>query len=270
MLQTMKISVIIPTYRPGSYLFECLDSLSQQAMDYSWYEVLIVLNGEQHNYEDGILKYIEDHPDVNYVYLYSPKPGVSRARNVGLDAAQGEYIAFIDDDDYISQNYLEELYKHAGKNIIPVCRPLSFIDGTSVYEEYSITKEFDRFHNMGRLPFYIPKRFFNGPVYKLIHRDVIGDRRFDERFKNGEDSLFMFLISDRMRYVEFADESAVYYRRIRENSATQSKKPFGYSFFNYSRLIVEHTIIFFRDYPNYSSRFYISSIIGRIKSIILD
>lgn len=266
----MKISVIVPTYRPGSYLRECLDSLVKQSFDHSCYEVIVVLNGEKQVYEDKILEYIKGHKDVNFNYLYSSTPGVSKARNLGLDAAKGEYIAFIDDDDYISQNYLEELYKHAGNNIIPVCRPLSFVDGTSVYEKYAITKDFDRFHQDGRLPFYIPKRFFNGPVYKLIHRDVIGNRRFDERFKNGEDSLFMFLISDKMEYVEFAAESAIYYRRIRQNSATQSKKPFGYSFLNYSRLIIEHTIIYFKNYPHYNFRFYISSIIGRIKSIILD
>ena len=266
----MKISVIVPTYRPGSYLRECLDSLVKQTFDHSCYEVIVVLNGEKQDFEAGILEYIKSYHDVNFKYLYSSIPGVSKARNLGLDAAKGEYIAFIDDDDFISQNYLEELYRHASNDIIPVCRPLSFMDGASVYEEYPVTKEYDRFHDKVRLSFYIPKRFFNGPVYKLIHRDVIGDRRVDERFKNGEDSLFMFLISDRMKYVEFAADSAVYYRRIRQNSATQSKKPFGYSFLNYSRLIVEHTIIYFRNYPHYNFRFYINSIIGRIKSIILD
>ncbi len=266
----MDISVIIPTYSPQNYLWECLDSLNNQSFSKERFEVILVLNGDKNPFESEIKAYIGSHQKLQINYIYTQNKGVSNARNIGLDTARGEYIAFIDDDDYISRNYLEELYKHARKDVIPVCRPLSFIDGTSEFETYNISKEYDRYHDKGRLPFYIPKRFFNGPVYKLIHKDVIGNRRFDERFKNGEDSLFMFLISDRMKYVEFADESATYFRRIRQNSATQSKKPFGYSFLNYSRLIVEHTKIYFSDYSNYYLGFYLNSIIGRIKSIILD
>lgn len=266
----MDISVIIPTYSPQNYLWECLDSLNNQSFSKERFEVILVLNGDKNPFESEIKAYIGSHQKLQINYIYTQNKGVSNARNIGLDTARGEYIAFIDDDDYVSPNYLEELYKHAGVDVIPVCRPLSFVDGASKYEVYNITKEYDRYANKKRLPFYIPKRFFNGPVYKLIHKDVIGDRRFDERFKNGEDSLFMFLISDRMKYVEFADESAIYYRRIRANSATQSKKPFGYSFFNYSRLMVIHSVIFLRDYPNYNLSFYVNSIVGRIKSIILD
>ena len=266
----MEISVIIPTYNPGAYLIDCLESITYQTMNPARFEVIIVLNGEKQGYEEKILEYIGKHSNINFVYLYSSIPGVSKARNMGLDAAKGEYVAFIDDDDYVSRCYLEELYKHASKDVIPVCRPLSFKDGTSDYEEYSITKEYDRYCANSRLPFFIPKRFFNGPVYKLIHRKIIGNRRFDNRFKNGEDSLFMFLISDRMKYVEFAADSAIYYRRIRPNSATQSKKPFGYSFINYSRLILVHSVIYFKNFPKYNFNFFINSIIGRIKSIIID
>lgn len=266
----MDISVIIPTYRPQNYLWDCLESLYNQSFSKNRFEVILILNGEREPFDGDIKRYINSLSELQINYIYSQVKGVSNARNLGLDVAKGEYIAFIDDDDYVSPNYLEELFKHAQKDVIPVCRPLSFLNGASEFNEYSITKEYDRYYKKNRLPFYIPKRFFNGPVYKLIHKDVIGNRRFDCRFRNGEDSLFMFLISDRMKYVEFADKSTIYYRRIRENSATQSKKAFGYSFVNYSKLIIEHTIICFKNYPNYNFRFYINSIIGRIKSIVLD
>ena len=72
----MKISVIVPTYRPGSYLRECLDSLVKQSFDHSCYEVIVVLNGEKQVYEDKILEYIKGHKDVNFNYLYSSTPGI--------------------------------------------------------------------------------------------------------------------------------------------------------------------------------------------------
>lgn len=266
----LKITVIVPTYKPEGYLWDCLGSLCKQTLGKNDFEVIVVLNGEKYPYENDIIKFIGDNRDCQFKYLYSSSAGVSNARNVGLANSMGEYIAFIDDDDFVSENYLEELFKHASIDTIPVCRPLSFEDGTNVYKAYSITKDFDRYNQKGKVPFYKPIRFFNGPVYKLIHKDIIGDRRFDIRFKNGEDSLFMFLVSDRIKYVEFAKKDVVYYRRIRKGSATQKIKPFGYNIRNYSKLIWVQTGIYFKNFPKYNILFYCGSIMGRIKSILLD
>ncbi len=269
-MDNILISVIIPSYKPGDYLWECLVSLRLQIFPKDQFEVLLILNGCDVPYSDKINKYIEENLGFNIHLIQTNKPGVSNARNIGIENSKGEYIAFLDDDDFISPNYLEELYKHAGVDTIPVCRPLSFIDGTKVYSEYNITKDYDKYCNKGRVPFYKPRRFFNGPVYKLIHRSIIGDRRFDTRFKNGEDSLFMFLISDKIKYVEFADKTTVYYRRVRQNSATQSKKPFGYSIKNYTKLMGVQTAIFLKGVPRYNFWFYLRSMEGRLKSILFD
>ena len=266
----MKISVIIPTYKPQSYLWECLDSLDKQVFSKNDFEVVLILNGCNEPYYCQIMRYADQHGDLSLQCIQTDIGGVSNARNIGIEKSKGEYIAFLDDDDFVSPNYLEELYKHAGVDTIPVCRPLSFIDGSEVYSDYNITKDYDKYCNKGRVPFYKPRRFFNGPVYKLIHRNMIGDRRFDTRFKNGEDSLFMFLISDKIKYVEFADKTTVYYRRVRQNSATQSKKPFGYAIKNYTKLMVVQTAIFFKDITRYNFWFYLGSMEGRLKSILFE
>ena len=266
----MKVSVVIPTYKPHSYLWECLRTLKSQTIDINDFEVLIVLNGCREPYKESIEQWILSNSLANFYLFQTDEAGVSNARNIALDYARGEYISFIDDDDFVSFNYLEELLKHADVDTIPVCRPLSFVDGTNNYREYNITKDYDRYYTNGRIPFYKPKRFFNGPVYKLIHKDIISNRRFDVRFKNGEDSLFMFLISDRIKYVEFADASTIYYRRIRSNSATQIKKPYGYNLKNYSKLMLVQTSVFIKGFPRYNIVFYLNSIVGRFKSILFD
>lgn len=270
MLNDIIISVIIPSYKPKEYLWDCLDSLRSQTFSKDSFEVLIILNGCCEPYYGEIEVYLHKHNELKCRLIQTDTGGVSNARNIGLDESKGDYICFIDDDDFVSPNYLEELLKHASLDTIPVCRPLSFEDGTQQYSDYNITKDYDKYCTLKKVPFFKPKRFFNGPVYKLIHRDVIGERRFDTRFKNGEDSLFMFLISDRIKYVEFTDKSVIYYRRVRPNSATQSKKPFGYSMKNYSKLMAVQTGIFFKGIPRYNLRFYVSSLVGRVKSIILD
>lgn len=218
----MDVSVIIPTYKPQNYLVTCLDSLCNQSFPRERYEIVIVLNGCKEPYEGRIKNYIKQHDRLNVQFIQLDVGNVSNARNKGLDIAKGDFITFVDDDDYVSATYIEELFIKASRNIISLCYPLSFIDGTSNFEKYSITYNYLSVVCNGVQPFNNAKKFFSGPVYKLIHRDIIGERRFDKRFKNGEDSLFMFLISDRMINVDFTSKDAVYYRRIRNGSATRS------------------------------------------------
>lgn len=263
----MKISVIIPTYRPQSYLWECLNSLTNQTFPKEDYEVILVLNGCKEPFYSEIKDYINEHKCVNWRFIHTMTGGVSNARNIALDEAQGEYITFIDDDDFVSLTYLQELYEKSSEDTVGVCYPLSFKDGTNNYTPYYITKDYEQFSQEGKVPFYKPRRFFAGPVYKLIHRDIIGDRRFDVRFKNGEDSLFMFLISDRFKYVDFTSKNAVYYRRERLNSASSNESKLWFNVKNRMRLIISFTRIYKSSISSYNTDFYFSLVISSIKTI---
>ena len=108
----MKVSVIIPTYKPQAYIWECLDSIKNQTFPKEDFEVILVLNGCNEPYYSQIKEYIDNNlVDYNVNFIQTDQGGVSNARNIALDAAKGEYVTFIDDDDYISPKYLEELYK---------------------------------------------------------------------------------------------------------------------------------------------------------------
>ena len=103
----MRISVIVPSYKPQSYTWECLDSLCNQTIDKSQYEVIVVLNGCNEPYNAVLKQYLDKHPEINWNYIQTDTPGVSNARNIGIDIAKGEYITFLDDDDFVSPSYLE-------------------------------------------------------------------------------------------------------------------------------------------------------------------
>lgn len=255
------ISVIIPTYRPQEYLWECLDSLSAQTFSKEAFEIIVVLNGEKDPYYTEILSHLPS----NATLLYSEQAGVSNARNIGLTNARGEFVAFIDDDDYVSPAYLEQLSQHADEQTIAISNAIAFNE-SGPRLPYAIEQEYFKCAPDGKQPFFRPKKFFSGPCMKLIHRDIIGLRRFDTKFTNGEDSLFMFLISDRIRYADFTDKEAVYYRRMRARSATQSTTR-CYRIKNNLKLMNEYTRIYFSN-ACYSTRFYISRLIAGLHAII--
>ncbi len=264
----MQISVIIPTYKPQAYLFECLDSLARQTLDASLWEVVLVLNGCKEPWLEQINQYISIHSIVQFRLLQTDTPGVSNARNIGLETAKGEYIAFIDDDDYVSPTYLEELLEHASTDTIALSNTEAFRDSER-HLPYYIEQEYLRYALDGKQPFYRPKRFFGGPCMKLIHRAIIGDRRFDTRFSNGEDSLFMFTISDCVRYADFTSPKAVYYRRLRTGSAINSKK--GWQTIT-NRLALMHAFsaIYWKSPRKYLFRFYLTRLIASIHAIITN
>ena len=96
------LSIIVPVYNSGAYLEDCLNSLVLQ--DVLDFEVIIVDDNSSDNSLDIIKKYCELLPDIfKYIHLDENK-GVSVARNIGLKYASGEYIGFVDSDDFVHRN----------------------------------------------------------------------------------------------------------------------------------------------------------------------
>ena len=126
----MKISVIIPSYKPKGYLWECLESLYNQTFPSNDFEILLVLNGCCEPYKSQIEEFLKGKDMCNVCLIQTNQLGVSNARNIGLDRAKGDYITFIDDDDYVSPSYLEELYEKALPDTISLCYPYAFNDGS--------------------------------------------------------------------------------------------------------------------------------------------
>ena len=263
----MKISVIIPTYKPAEYIWECLDSLEKQTFLKKDFEVILVLNGCKEPYNTHIKEYI-DKSNVQYNYIQTDQGGVSNARNIALEQAKGEYITFIDDDDYVSPSYLEELYSKSSLDTIALCYPYAFKDGDMTQLPYRISQQYEKCAIRGKQLYPRTRKFFSGPCMKLIPMCFIQGRRFDERFKNGEDSLFMFLISDKFKWVDFTSRNAIYYRRVRESSANFRKRSFLDKLKNSLSLIFQYTNIYIKDLRHYKVNFYITRIFGALKSVI--
>lgn len=123
----MKISVIIPAYNIEKYISECIESVLNQNFSDD-YEVIIVDDGSTDNTVEEINKYNQK----NVKTIHQKNAGLSAARNTGIDKAAGEYIAFIDGDDIISEDFLSVLYDSLIDNSsdIAICGIKEFCDKT--------------------------------------------------------------------------------------------------------------------------------------------
>lgn len=262
------ITIIIPTFKPGSYLYKCLDSVVCQTIDKGMLEVLIVLNGCNEPWYSEISAYLKKCACEDYIRLIQiDTPGVSNARNIAIDEAHGEYITFIDDDDFVSPTYIEALLGVSDRETIGLSNELRYNESDGTIQTESFSDEYKRKSAQGKLSYKKIKKYFSGPCMKLIHRDIIDKFRFDTRYTNGEDSLFMFQISRNMKYVDFTTHDAIYYRRVRSGSAMSKEKKVSAMVKNRLRMMGSFVNIYLAAPTEYSLVFLVTRIMGCVHSI---
>lgn len=102
------ISFVIPVYNTGKYIKKCLESIYSQELDPSTFEIIIIDDGSTDNSKSIINEFINLHP--NCKYYFQENNGQSSARNRGLKLAQGYFIHFIDSDDFLKENSLNDIF----------------------------------------------------------------------------------------------------------------------------------------------------------------
>lgn len=100
-----KISVIIPVHNLENEIIRCLESIADQDFDMAEYEILTILDSCTDNSEDIIRTWHSEHSDLTLNIFYTQCGTPGGARNVGLDMAEGEYIMFVDGDDYLINDH---------------------------------------------------------------------------------------------------------------------------------------------------------------------
>ena len=127
-----KVSVIVPVYNVEKYLSKCLDSLVNQTL--KDIEIIVVNDGTKDNSQSIIDKYTKKYSKKIKSYI-KENGGLSSARNYGLKYAKGEYISFIDSDDYVDLQMFEKMYNEAINNKfdIVVCDTINVYEDKEVY-----------------------------------------------------------------------------------------------------------------------------------------
>ena len=163
------ISVIVPVYNVEKYLEECLDSIQKQT--YSDIEVILVNDGSLDNSKDICEKYCKE--DNRFKLINQANQGQSVARNHGVAASTGEFIAFVDSDDIIRQDYLEVLIRYMSEEVDIVesqftVHKKEFFNEN--YKEINVIFEGDSEEAVKAVPKHV---LSVNPVTKLYRRSVV-------------------------------------------------------------------------------------------------
>lgn len=187
MNQTPKISVIVPVYGVEDYIEKCIRSLLNQS--FTNFEVLIIDDGCLDQSITKAKKMVADDP--RFIFLEKENGGQGSARNMGLDYASGEYIGFIDSDDYVSPLYLELMYKKITLDNAEIC----LCDINYVKTNGEIIKTFiNKPHlYLSENDYLLCKYYISTFICdKLFHKSVFKNMRFDKNIRTFEDAHFTF------------------------------------------------------------------------------
>lgn len=119
----MKLSIIIPLYNSGHFLGKCIDSLVRQNLKPEEYEILVINDGSTDSSLEVALKLEKTYSNI-YVFTKT-NGGVGSARNMGMSLAKGDYLYFIDPDDYLANNVLQPILNEAINNSLDILTFLS-------------------------------------------------------------------------------------------------------------------------------------------------
>jgi glycosyltransferase involved in cell wall biosynthesis len=243
-----KVSIVIPVYNVEKYLRECLDSVINQTL--RDIEIICINDGSTDNSADILAEY--QNRENRLKVISQENGGQSKARNAGLEVATGEYIYFLDSDDYIKTNSLEKLYTIAKTNNLDIL----YFDSEVIFENDNLKNQFPEY-----LTAYDRKNEYtdvlNGkdlfcklvtnnayvvqPCLQFTKRKYLEEKNI--QFLEGiiyEDNLYTFVsILQAERVAHIKDK--LYVRRIRPNSTMTDTKfrffHFYSSFMCYIRML---------------------------------
>ena len=184
-MEANKISVIVPVYNAEKYLEKCVESILNQT--YSNFELLLINDGSVDN-SSKICHSFET--DCRVKVYDKENEGVSKTRNSGIAKAEGEYLLFIDSDDYIELDMFEGLIQAVEENRADcaVCGLIhDTVKGSRRFPEQRFVKITDGVNGVKEV--LINQIVTAGPVCKLFSKDIVPEKMFPEDLSIGEDAV---------------------------------------------------------------------------------
>lgn len=234
------VSIVVPVYNVELYVAKCIESVLEQSYD-EW-ELLLIDDGSEDGSGEICDKYAKE--DSRIKVIHQKNRGVSVARNMGIEKSQGDYITFLDPDDYLSKEYLEQMLNclleaTADIAISSMCQVTVFGDIIGFESEIKEKEVIASRTAMVRCLY--ERQLVPGVCGKIFKRNVWGGHRFLADCVLAEDVWALYGILNTMRKVVLCDEG-VYYVRVRPGSALRSSfTPYKMSALDLCERIVEES-----------------------------
>ena len=219
----MKISVIIPIYNIKNYLVNCINSVLEQT--FKNIEVILIDDGSSDGSEMLCDKFALD--DSRVRVIHKNNTGVSDSRNIGISLAKGDYICFIDGDDFIEKDYFKKAV-----SLLNEYNPKILINTYRLY--YAVNNIRDPFKK-GKTKLLCKNEFLKGifigeyfnwsPVCKFFHSSIISQLQFNKEYCYGEDLLFIYDLINKM-----SSKDTIIYSPINSYMYVQRKTSACYSY----------------------------------------
>ena len=212
----MMISIIVPIYNAEKTIDRCISSILSQT--YKDIELILINDGSSDN-TYSICEYYAQ-KDSRVIFVNKPNSGVSNSRNVGLDIAQGEYVLFIDADDYIDETYIVSFFDNS--LTFDMC-----IQGYIVESRLGSTERAFVSNNLSMyeiIAYTENNNMLNSPWAKLFKRSIIEKfhLKFDENISYGEDHLFVLSFLQYVKCISLSLSCGYHY--IDDNVGSLSNK----------------------------------------------
>ena len=210
----MKISVVVPVYNAEKYLQRCISSIQNQT--YSDWEMILVDDGSL----DGSLGICHQNAkaDERIIVIHQINKGPGEARNVGIAATTGDYIVFVDSDDYIDKDYFELLsQKSKGSDVVFIDVQQRYPNGKNGKTEFMSKYKNSSLDDIIRscMTGYFPW----GGVRKVASAILIKDNNIKySQSRIGEEAIFTFKVLSAAKSISFIDDKPVYFYELREGS----------------------------------------------------
>ena len=214
------ITIIVPVYNVEKYISRCIDSILKQSYDN--FELILINDESKDSSLEVCQKYAKK--DNRIIVINKKNGGASSARNAGLDIMRGKYVTFIDSDDYICKDYINNLYKSAIKgnydivqcdfNTVSKCNA-EVLD--VVFNNQDIV-EIDKISALN-------KRKYKVCIWGKIYRASLFDNfRFREKIIYEDDDSYYYLV-DKARRIALLNES-LYYYYMSDNSVMRNNSQY--------------------------------------------
>lgn len=228
------LSIIIPVFNTEEYLSKCLDSVCSQTLEDI--EIICVDDGSSDDSLNILKEYAKKDERIRIISKENEGQGI--ARNIGIKEARGEYVGFVDSDDFVKKDMFEKLYQHANKNNLDIamCKVSEFnnvtheVNDNLWYYSLGVFRDFDKeiFNHEDTSDFTC--EISVTPYNKIYKRSLLWDNNihFAENLIF-EDELFFYDVYLKAKRISIVDENLYYYRTNRKGSTVEKSSEKDYS-----------------------------------------